>query len=207
MQNLYNNQLKAPLPHHDHRHLAVKPRAPVLEPEFNQLYGSGRSEGDWRYFIDNFATGTLTTIANTQVTTAISLTNQPFWRSSQWPGAVSLYLCIRRFSMAPQSAITTVGAIDVQFQDAVGGMTIPLGDFVSSSSILEDTTIIIPTPITDPGNVKVGNLLVTLSGTTPTVSVYNWQMAFSGVYLAPTLEGYEVESIHRVLKKDASNDY
>lgn len=185
----------------DTRPVAVKKSLPVLEPELNQLYGYGRSEGDWRYFIDNFATGTVTTIANTLVTKAVVLTNQPFWRLSQWPAAVHLYLCIRKFSMAPQSAITTVGAIDVQFQDSVGGFTIPLGDFVSSSNINEDITSIIPVPITDPGNVNVGNLLVTLAGTTPTVSIYNWQMAFSAVYLLPTLEGYEVEPRKRVLRR------
>lgn len=195
----FNKQLIDPINHTDTRPLALKRRMPVLEPEYNTLYGTGRSEGDWRYFVDNYAVGTLTTSANATVTTAVTLTLAPNWRLSQWPAAINLYLCIRKFSMAPQSAITTVGAIDVQYNDLIGGQLIPMGDFVSSSSIAYDVDTIIPTPITDPGITAVGNLLVKLSGTTPTTSVYNWQIAFSGVYLLPSLEGYGRESIRRVL--------
>lgn len=193
----YNEQL-----HQDTRPIAVKPRLPVLEPSLNRLYGSGRSEGDWRYFIDNYAVGTLTTIANTVVTTAILLANPPNMRLLQWPQAVQAFLVIRKFSMAPQSAITTVGAVDVQFNDLAGNI-IPMGDFVSSGNLAYDVDSIIPTAIVDPGvgtvGAGVGNLLVKLAGTTPTVSVYNYQIAFSYAYLLPSLEGYEVESIHRVL--------
>lgn len=206
MRDKYNEQLTEPLRHADPRHVAVKERAPVLEPDYNRLYGYGRSLNDWRYFIDCSAKGTFTTVANAAITQAVTLAASPNWRLSQWPAAINAFLCIRRFSMAAQSAIGTVGAIDVVFQDAVGGFTIPMGDFVSNASVFEDTDVLIPTPIVDPANVNIGTLTVTLTGTTPTVSVYNWQMAFSVAYLLPSLEGYSVESIHRVLKKDASNE-
>lgn len=194
-EDKYNKQLVV-----DPRPVMVKPREKILEPRFNRLYGTGRSKDDWRYFIDNYAKGTLTTVANTPVTTTVTLTNQPNWRLEQWPGGVHLYLCIRKFSMAPQSAITTVGAIDVIFVDQFGN-TIPMGDFESNSNIAYDVDSIIPTPITDPGNTAVGSLITTLAGTTPTVSVYNWQLAFSAVYVLPTIEGYETESVHRVLPR------
>lgn len=204
-QEPYDEQLREAWHKHDTRPVAMKQRAPILLPRLNLLYGTGRSEGDWRYFVDNYALGTLTTSANATVTTAIKLTNPPNWRLEQWPEAVHLYLCIRKFSLAAQSAITTVGAVDCQFNDQFGNI-IPLGDFVSSANINEDINVIIPTPITDPGNTAVGNLLVALNGTTPTTSVYNYQMGFSAVYLLPSLEGYNVEHIRRVLGRKGEDE-
>lgn len=198
----FTEQLKEIWHEPDPRPIATRTRAKVLEPNLNKLYGSGRSEGDWRYFVDNYATGTLTTVISTTVKTAIVLANPPNARLLQWPFAVQAYLVIRKFSLACQSAITTVGAIDVQFNDWAGNI-IPLGDFVSSGNINEDIDTIIPTPITDPGFTAIGNLLVLLSGTSSTTSVCNYQLGFSYAYLLPSLEGYEAESIHRVLgRKD-----
>lgn len=199
LQEPLEEQLTAPRLPVDMRLRQYRHRDKVLIPEFNRSYGWDRVEESWRYLIDNVAKGTLTTIANTNVATTVTLLNAPNWHLSRWPGAIQLYLCIRTFSMAAQSAIGTVGSIDVQFQDAIGGQTIPLGDFVSNASFNQNVSIQIPTPITDPGLQTIGTLNVLLSGTTPTVSIYNWQMGISAAYVLPCLEGYEAESIHEVL--------
>lgn len=195
-----NEQLKEDWHQPDPRPIATRTRAKVLEPSLNKLYGSGRSEGDWRYFVDNYAVGTLTTVLNTAVKTPIALANPPNMRLLQWPFTVLAYLVIRKFSMAPQSAITTVGAVDVQFNDVAGNI-IPMGDFVNNSNISYDVDTIIPTAIVDTGLQNVGNLLVQLNGTSSTVSVYNYQIGFSYAYLLPNMDGYTEESIHRVLSR------
>lgn len=196
----YQDQLTTPAHKHDERLQAFKQREKVLIPQLNALYGTIKTRDGWRYVIDNYITGTITTVANTAVNTTIKLTLAPNLFLSRWPGAISCFLVLRSFSMAPQSAITTVGAIDVLYQDTIGGQNIPIGDFVSNSSINNNMSILIPTPITDPSNTSVGIVTTTLTGTTPTVSAYNYQIGFSFAYLLPTLDGYMQESIHEVLR-------
>jgi|SRR5579859_183636 len=200
LQDPYNEQLREPHRPQDTRLQAYKQRAKILDPEYNLLYGSTKTDGGWRYVIDNNAVGTVTTAANTAVTATVTLALAPHLAISRWPGAINAYLVIRQFSMSAQSAITTVGSIKVVYQDQIGGQQIPLACFVSNSSLNQGMTTLIPTPITDPDITAVGQLTVTLTGTTPTTSVYDWQLSFSYAYLLPCLEGYTQESINEVLK-------
>lgn len=191
-------QLVHPAPRSDHRLRAYKQRDKVLTPEFNRSYGSDKVEESWRYLVDNFATGTVLTVAGANVAKAVTLTNATNWLLVRWPGAVQLYLCIRKFSIAPQGAATLTGNVDCQFQDAVSGQTIPLGNVVTNGQIIFDGAAQIPSPVTDPGNAAIGTLNFLLSaGGTPLT--YNWQLGVSAVYVIPCLEGYTAESIHEVL--------
>ena len=183
------------LTHEEPKHfrpLEEKPIIPHKKPHYNILYGSLGTEGGWRYVIDNFAVGTVTTIAGQTVATKINLALVQNWRLDIWPGAVSMYLVLRRFSMALQTAtLATLGAVDVQFVDS-GGQVIPLGDFISNAGTVQDMAIVCPTPITDPSNLQAGTLNVALSAGA-TVGTYNFQLGFAGAFLIPALRGYELE--------------
>lgn len=175
----------------DTRPKLLKPVEFLPMPHFNRMYGTLRHDDGWRYVIDNYASGTVTTVANATTTVAVKLTLDPHWRLEQWPGGTQVFLAIRQFSIAPQTAtFATPGAIDVLYQDTIGGQIIPLGDFVSSQGYTIFLQSLIPTPLTDPDVQNVGNLLFALNtGATP--GTYNWQMGFSGAYMLPALpEGH-----------------
>lgn len=167
----------------------VKPLEYFYHPEYNILYGSLRTEGGWRYTIDNIATGNVTTIAGAVTASPVSLAIPPFTRISQWPGAVQAYLVIRHFCVAPSTAtFATAGELEVQYVDSIGGFIIPLADIINSQSFNSlDNTILIPTPITDPSVKAVGTLNFALSAGA-TVGTYLWQMGFAYAYLLPAPE-------------------
>lgn len=167
----------------------VKPLEYFYHPEYNILYGSLRTEGGWRYTIDNIATGTVTTIAAQTVASAVSLTIPPFTRISQWPGAVQAYLVIRHFCVAPSTAsFATAGELEIQYVDSIGGFIVPMADIINNQSFNSlDNSILIPTPITDPSVKAVGTLNFALSSGA-TVGTYLWQMGFAYAYLLPAPE-------------------
>ena len=170
-----------------------KPREEIMIPHFNHLYGTLRDSGGWRYVIDNYASGTVTDVAGAQATAAVVLKSQPNWRLSQWPGGTNLYYCIRQFSIATQqpALAVTAGLVDVYYQDLLTGFSIPLGDFLSNGSATNSLDTIIPVPVSDPGATNIGILEFNLAGGA-TVTTLNWQIAFSGAYLLPQMEGFEL---------------
>lgn len=186
------HKIERPIPRIDTRPTMIKEQQSILVPQYNELYDNLRTTRAWRYLADNWANGTFTTIAGTLVSTNINLQEKTNYRTSQWPGAVQVYLVIRSFSFAAQSAIATVGSLDCYLIDKAGH-TIPLGAYVSNVSGMQSIDTIIAVPITDPSEINVGTLAVTLAGTTPTVSVYNYQFAFSVAYLLPEINGYRVQ--------------
>lgn len=153
------------------------------------------TENDWRYLIDNYANGTVTSVAASQVSTKISLgVTMPDIRVNNWPGAIQMYLCIVSFSLSPQTAsFATLGTLDCYFQDS-GGQFIPLGDFLNNQSINMGLTILLPTPIQDSGIQNVGELYVTLNSGA-TVGTYNYQFGFSYAYLLPQENPYKLDQI------------
>jgi hypothetical protein len=181
-------------PTHDERPQLhkVEPRE-LYVPRYNELYSSLRTRGDWRYAIDNYAIGQFTTIANTTlqvpVTLAIALDNK---RLSQWPDAINLYLCLRAFALAPLvKVLATVVGLTVVFQDT-GGLAIPIGATESDTPINSQTVILFTTPITDPGIMNIGTLLVKLEPT-GTPATYDYMIGVSYAYLAATVEPYTSE--------------
>lgn len=192
MKNPYTEQLKKPVGHEDHRPFMLKQKLPILVPRYNQLYDSLRSQQAWRYSADNSAGGTFVTTAGATVATAVALRNTPNYRTSQWPGGVQVYLVIRSFSFAPQTAtFATPGALDVTFVDKSGNL-VPVGDFISNQSGNIGFDTLLPVPITDPGELTVGSLNVALNAGA-TVGTYNWQLGFSYAYLVPAIDAYKVE--------------
>jgi len=170
----------------------VKPPTPHRKPHYNELYGSLGVKESWRYEVNNYAIGTLTTVAGSPVSVPITMAQVQNWRLSQWPGAISFFLVLRKFSIAPQTAVfATLGEIEVRFQDT-GGYVLPLGVSVSSSMQASDQSTLLPTPLADPSNLQVGSLIVTLNAGA-TVGTYSYQLGFSGAFLVPALRPYELE--------------
>jgi hypothetical protein len=192
--DIQREQLTSPQRARDERLHMRKPVQARMVPSYNTLYGSLRSPDSWKNVIDNFARGTITTVANATTLVNVTLANPPHFLLSRWPGANQFYLCIRQFSMAPQTAtFATSGALDIAYNDLIGGQIIPLADIVNNQSVsITDVAFLIPTPITDPdSNAPVGQLSVALNtGATP--GTYNWQISFSAVYLIPELHGYDI---------------
>jgi hypothetical protein len=172
----------------------IKPREEVIIPHFNHVYGTLRDSGGWRYVIDNYASGTVTDIAGAQATATVTLKAVPNWRLSQWPGGTNLYYCIRQFSIAAQqpALAVTAGLIDVYYQDLLSGYSIPLGDFLSNGASTNSLDTIIPIAVADPGLQTIGQLEFNLAGGA-TVTTLNWQIAFSGAYLLPNIEGNDLK--------------
>lgn len=180
----------------------------VVVPRFNKLYGTLRSEDSWKYIQDGYATGNLTTIGSTQVQSKVSLSgpssqqgSAPFFRQDQWPGAVSCHLVIRSFGIAPQTAIATIGELEILFIDQFG-MTVPLGEVPSNTGgNFLGIDIVLPTPITDPGMGSsingLGVLAVTLNPGGGTTAVYNWSMGFAVAYMLPSEKLYEIHTTEK----------
>lgn len=187
--------------HRDARPEMVKPYQNVVWPQLNKLYGTLRVEGGWQYVVDNWANGSITTIAGSQVLVDVNLNLQSQdVRLSRWPGAINMYLCIRSFALALSTAtLATSGSLDVYYID-FAGQTIPLGSIQSTDEVnLQNVNILIPTPITDAGGIfdDMGQLGVTLSSGA-TVGTYIWQMAISWAYLLPTMKPYEIQHVEEL---------
>lgn len=194
------------LPDRDRRPEVIKPFDNVMQPQFNRFYGSLRTNDGWKDIVDNYAKGSLTTVAGAQVLSNVFLaqTTQET-RLSRWPGAVQMYLAIREFGIAPSTAsFATIGSIDMYYQDLIGGQVVPLGSFTSSLAIqYHDLSVLIPTPITDAGYLSstvnpIGQIQANLSaGATP--GTYVWQIAFAYAYLLPTPKPYDIQHVEDLL--------
>jgi hypothetical protein len=186
---------------HEHRIIhTLKQDIPILVPNYNTLYDTLRTKQAWQFSADGYANGTVTTIANTLVTSPVVLTlpantQSPNWRLQQWPGGTLLYLFIRSFSMGPQTAaFATQGEIDVVFVDQFGNSA-PLGVVPNNAFFNDLPGILLPSPITDTGQQdELGDISFTLNSGA-TVGTYSWQIGFSCAYLLPALKGYNLERI------------
>lgn len=194
-KNPYTDQLKIPLHQPDTRIKMVKPESVAEVPIYNEIYDSVRSRGAWRHCADNFASGSLLTVASSTVTAPVTLKQSPEMRLARWPGAVQLYLVINQFSIAPQVVPATAAALDAVYQDGIGGYQVPLGEFMNTTGGNTFPGILIPVAVTDPGITNVGTLLLTdpVGGTT--VATYDWQITFGYAYLLAAILGNELKAI------------
>jgi hypothetical protein len=178
----------------------VQADIPLLVPNFNKFYDSYATTQGWRYSSDEYANGSVTTIANQTVNVVVNLTvpantQGPIWNLKKWPGGTLLYPVVRFFSLGPTTAtFATQGAISVIFYDQFGNPT-PLGVLANNAFFQQSFQTIMPGAITDTGQqINIGTLSFTLNSGA-TVGTYNWQMAFSAAYLIPALKGYHTERI------------
>jgi hypothetical protein len=171
----------------------------VKVPQYNDSYDSLGTKGGWRYVSDDFAQGTVTTVAGSAVTSAVSLSTPASmsrkFKLLQWPGAPLLYLAVRFFSFGPSTAsFTILGEINALFIDQYGN-TLPLGILSNSEFYTLSEHSILPTPITDPAVTAVGTLSFTLNSGA-TVGNYAWQLGFSYAYMMPAKKGFTWEILH-----------
>jgi len=199
-------QLSRPSKPQDIRQRARKPIHPQQIPRFNHLYGSNKVEGSWSNVVDVSTKGTITTVAGATTPVAVTLSSSPHFLLSRWPGAINMFLCIRQFSIAPQTAtFTTLGALDISYADLIGGQIIPICDILNSGvGNFNDMAILIPTPVTDPDNPVIGQILVGLN-TGATVGTYNWQIGFSAAYLVPQVHGFDIEQSNPFVEVETTN--
>lgn len=185
---------------HDTRPHQQKPNQPISVPQYNELYDSFGTVRGWRYIADGFANGTITPTAGGTATAKVTLTLPKPLRLSQWPDGVQAYLCIHSFGIAPQTAPVTGGALEVLYIDQ-SGYTAPLGDFWSASGGNSGQDILIPSPLSDPGQSgqAIGQISVQLQPGGATAVVYNWSIGLGIAYLLPNIKGYQPvfrETIH-----------
>lgn len=174
----------------------VKSDNPILIPNYNTLYDTFGSQQAFEKVADIYVNGTLTTVANSTVSSAVNAPSDPKWRLEQWPGGVQLYLLLRWFSVASTTAtFTTLGAIRATFTDTAGNAT-PIGCFRTNESVNVIHDAILPSPITDTGKQAFGTIDFFLNSGA-TVGDYLWQLGFSAVYLLPALKGYTIERLER----------
>jgi hypothetical protein len=187
---VHEEEVKTPLETtHDRRSL-MQQQVAIHEPRYNHLYGSDRVLDSWRFRIDEYVSGTLTTSAGAQVTAAVTLANDPYWRLSRWPGARQLFLCLRVFGLCPRTSPATIGTLSCVFQDNFSAKAVPLGIFPSTAGGNDDVVFLL-SQIVDPDTLTLGQIQVTLNGSSPSTAVYDWQIGFSAAYLLPELRGYE----------------
>jgi len=177
----------------DIRPVLIKQPENVLVPRFNTYYDTTRTKDGWRFLADNSAQGSITTVVNSTVSVLVELLNNPVYRLDQWPGAVQLYLAIRTFGIVPSAVPTANGGMRVTFVDQFGNR-LPLLSMLSQTAQNIVVRSILPTPITDVGNVTVGTLEVQLSNVATSDGTYLWNIGFSAVYLLPSRYGYEMLS-------------
>lgn len=136
-ENLIRHTEHEKLPHHIEE---VKPLIPHRKPHFNVLYGSLGTENGWRYTIDNYATGSFTSGAvNVPVLTPVTLAQAQTWKLMQWPGAVNMYLCLRRFSIAPYQVSDIPSSVEVQIPATAGALTVTNQPGVLVSAVVTAT--------------------------------------------------------------------
>lgn len=190
--------------HKDTRLLAKRPHGKILIPRFNHLYGGLRSDGsDWRYLPEITFNLPNNTIAAATAITSIALTlgTSGAFPSSlnllleRWPGAVQMYLVLLWSSFNRQAGgPATAGDWLLQIQGQ-SGPPLPIGLFHSANNAQSSYSgpLILPTPVTDPGNPNIGNFIVTPSLSTATTFQADVQLTFSALYVLPTVEGFDTE--------------
>lgn len=186
----------------DKRVRMFKQKAKLLIPTLNKIYSTLGADQGFEMCADGYASGSITTIANMDVVIPISVIRNGSWLTGKWPGSTQVYPVLTFFSVAPQAIPTALGAISVSYIDA-SGIIAPLGVFTSNDSlVLPQIEIIIPSSITDPGQIKIGSLLFRLNGVTPDVATYYYQIAFSAAYVLPASKGYRVEEYDHIMEEN-----
>ena len=185
----------------DDRIRMTKQSEKLLVPALNRIYSSIGTDQGYELCADGYCSGQVTTVAGVAVPVTLSFTPNGPWLTSKWPGSTQVYPVITFFSIAPETAIATIGNISVYYIDT-SGITIPLGVFVSGNASQSSRELIIPSSITDPGNKKIGTLTFLLQGTTPSTATYDFQLGLSAAYVLPAIKGYRVDTYDHLLEEN-----
>lgn len=182
-----NKDLKAELEKYTKRDKKLKQHLAI--PNLNQLYDSLKTPAGWRYIVDAYAVGNVSTSSGGQIGSIVTLQPNQQPQLQKWPGAIQLYICINSFTICPRTVPATAGNITITF---VGnnGFTVPFGGFMNTASYTNNNSYIIPDSVIDIGVSNIGLLNFFQSG--GTAATYDWSMTFSYVYMLPAQKGYTV---------------
>jgi hypothetical protein len=171
-----------------------RPQLHKVEPKeihhirYNTLYDSLRTTQAWRYRADVHADGFITSIPGGAAQALITLNEVPNLRLSRWPGGVQCYYCLSFFSICPLApTLGGTGGTALHVFDG-SGQSYPLGTFPGNTAYTNSLGILLPNTIVDPGDKRVGTLLLEEDASGAAIS-YTFQMAFSIAYLLPTDNG------------------
>lgn len=174
-----------------------------LDRSYVTLYGQLRSREDWRFTVEDYAQVAITqAVANgtaTGLLTVVSNNNAigNNMRLSQYPGAISAYRVLVYLSLAP-TALTATGAYALTLQPYSGGSAagkiVPLGVFTASQAFSEVLSLVVDVPITDAGDIVVGQVTMT-SITIAAPTTVTIQLGVGYAYPVPEhrSSGYHVE--------------
>jgi len=193
----YNNQLIIPP---DSRPIAVKERAPVLRPTYNHLYDTNRTTQAWRYGadIEINAFGQLGPAGGATLQVPVAMPQAPNWRLEQWPGGTQLFLVLTDYAIGAEASVSG-GPLTMKFQ-SLGGSVVNLGILGTGGLPINlSFDVVLQTPITDPSNPQLGNLIWTQQPGAASAATLDWMISFSVAYLLPDLDGYEVRHIGKGL--------
>ena len=164
-----------------------------LFPKLNTLYDSQRTPNAWRYTADAsvLILGQSIVAGTNTVPVALPTGQMPSWRLEQWPNAVQLYFVVNGYFFSQRASVATAGTVIHQFQP-VGGFAVAIaGSQTNSPGVDFVGDVLIPFPISDPGNSTLGNLLITLSPGASTVTADIF-INIAAAYLLPSAAAYEL---------------
>lgn len=174
----------------------------MRRPRFGQLYDDLPTTQGWRYLAQYVFDLTNLTCPASPATliTPLTIQNGPPLALEQWPGAARCYMTL---VMATIGRTTTPGSaamfhIYIQINN---GLVVPIGLYFNTTNNGQGASVytqdlIFPTPITDPGNPNIGNLIVTsTSGTT--ALAFDAQVILSPTYFLPDANMNVEEKIER----------
>lgn len=104
----------------------------------------------------------------------------------RYPGAMYMCVYVRAFSFVP-TGTTGTGLQEVWFSD-IGGSTCGLGIYVASSQTAGDyqnINSLMTSPITDPGNTQLGQLVINNIGIAGTPTSVRYQLSLGYVAMVP----------------------
>lgn len=181
------------------QHVLAVQRKGLREPRpsgrirFNHPFSmEAHIENDWRHVSGPFSLfdGTITApgAGNSTVEVAITMPTSapsPILLLNRYPGAMYVNLYVRSFAYMP-TATTMTGLQEIWFQDD-GGSVVGLGVYNASSQTANYVSIgaLCTSPFTDPGNVKLGKLVITNIGIGGTPVTARYQLSLGYMAMVP----------------------
>lgn len=111
-------------------------------------------------------------------------TVSPIFLLDRYPGALSMCIFVGAFSICPLGT-TATGNYECWFSDP-GGATVGLGTyFANAGSGYQSITRQLSTPLTDPGQMTMGQLIINNIGLGGTEVAYRWQLALGYIANLP----------------------
>jgi|SRR5271166_256316 len=169
---------------------------PFVPPQFNILYDIFKTTEAYDKCVLFTAHGTVTANNTPAVipltmdvaSTVVGASQSPLSHLQllqQFPGALQMLPVLLTFSFG-QSVVTATGEFSLTFVPQGGDVQYPLGEYYAGTGSVQNTMRhIIKAPITDPGQVALGNLIYTPNTVGGTTGTLFFRMGFGMALLLP----------------------